>query len=609
MSNIKIYVSCHKECFVPSNKLLYPIQVGTCFADEIPGILHDNTGDNISEKNKMYCELTAQYWAWKNDDADYYGFFHYRRYLNFSQNKFKANHFQDIELYSNDEETLAKLGIEENTMRELIEKYDVIAPKKGGFASRLLSVYKQYAISKWQEKEDLDYVLDIIKRKHPEMYSLAKKYLRGKKGYFCNMFIMKKDIFNDYSKWLFGILEEHEKSKDFSKYSVEKYRVSGYLAERLCGIYLTYLKKQKNIKFCELQKAIFQKTEEFVTPKPAFEKNNIPVVMETDESYISYTATAIKSMVEHSSNDHNYDIILLAKDVSDRSKKLIQMQMFEHKNFSVRFIDLYAYLKKDNIYAKKDKKINTHTKLILPEVLTEYEKVLYLDSDTIVLEDVSKLYNEPLEDKFLGAVLDFDTIGLYAKGQKKKKDCLDNVLKIKDPYKFFQTGVMLYDLNKFRNEFNATEVIENAQKTKRLCCDKGLLNSLLQNKVKLLDAEWNVLFNSEEKRYNRIEDSIAELPRELSYKYLSSRKNPKIIHFAGGGKPWNNPESDFAEIFWKYARMVPFYETMLAKTVIVYSKTKKRRCRVWNKILDFLFPPGSRRRKLLKKIYIKFIKK
>ena len=84
MSNIKIYVSCHKECFVPSNKLLYPIQVGTCFAEEIPGVLHDNTGDNISDKNKMYCELTAQYWAWKNDDADYYGFFHYRRYLNFS---------------------------------------------------------------------------------------------------------------------------------------------------------------------------------------------------------------------------------------------------------------------------------------------------------------------------------------------------------------------------------------------------------------------------------------------------------------------------------------------------------------------------------------------
>ena len=44
---------------------------------------HDDEGDNISQKNKTYCELTAQYWAWKNEDADYYGFFHYRRYLAF----------------------------------------------------------------------------------------------------------------------------------------------------------------------------------------------------------------------------------------------------------------------------------------------------------------------------------------------------------------------------------------------------------------------------------------------------------------------------------------------------------------------------------------------
>lgn len=43
----------------------------------------DNEGDNISGKNPDYCELTAQYWAWKNIDCDYYGFFHYRRYLTF----------------------------------------------------------------------------------------------------------------------------------------------------------------------------------------------------------------------------------------------------------------------------------------------------------------------------------------------------------------------------------------------------------------------------------------------------------------------------------------------------------------------------------------------
>ena len=64
MSKIKIYVACHKECFIPKHDLFYPIQVGTSLTEKkIPNFLYDNEGENISQKNKMYCELTAQYWA------------------------------------------------------------------------------------------------------------------------------------------------------------------------------------------------------------------------------------------------------------------------------------------------------------------------------------------------------------------------------------------------------------------------------------------------------------------------------------------------------------------------------------------------------------------
>ena len=84
---IKIYVVCHKPSYVPENPYLYPIQVGTALSKSpLEGMLHDNEGDNISDRNKSYCELTAQYWAWKNEDADYYGFFHYRRYFAFDPN-------------------------------------------------------------------------------------------------------------------------------------------------------------------------------------------------------------------------------------------------------------------------------------------------------------------------------------------------------------------------------------------------------------------------------------------------------------------------------------------------------------------------------------------
>ena len=58
--------------------------------------LHDNDGENISSKNPMYCELTAQYWAWKNADADYYGFCHYRRYFDFTNTPHRENDYGEI---------------------------------------------------------------------------------------------------------------------------------------------------------------------------------------------------------------------------------------------------------------------------------------------------------------------------------------------------------------------------------------------------------------------------------------------------------------------------------------------------------------------------------
>ena len=83
MSKLKIFIANHKENnYIPECDFIQPVQVGSAFSKkQFDGMDKDNTGINISEKNPMYCELTAQYWAWKNIDVEYYGFFHYRRYL------------------------------------------------------------------------------------------------------------------------------------------------------------------------------------------------------------------------------------------------------------------------------------------------------------------------------------------------------------------------------------------------------------------------------------------------------------------------------------------------------------------------------------------------
>ncbi|SFH06904.1 protein of unknown function [Desulfotomaculum arcticum] len=261
--SIKIYVSCHKDSYVSTHAMLFPIQVGAVLSKSRFGsMLYDDTGDNISFKNRSYCELTAQYWAWKNEEADFFGFFHYRRYLAFVKKSLvdccampKKLPFAYKIYKLPDEITLEKLGYNTETMSNIISSYDVISP----IAEEMyVSVYNHYQDTEFHDALDLDLVLEIIGEKYPEFQDAAQEYMNSTKHYFGNIYIMRKEIFHSYCKWLFKILETFDSRKDFSKYSGKAYRVDGYLGERLFGIYYTWLKKQPHVSWAELPRAHFE---------------------------------------------------------------------------------------------------------------------------------------------------------------------------------------------------------------------------------------------------------------------------------------------------------------------------------------------------------------
>lgn len=258
MSKIEILISCHKPSKTLNNKIVKPIQVGSALAKkELDVPYHDNIGENISHKNKRYCELTAQYWAWKNIDADFYGFFHYRRYLSFSKKKYPRWPLFDVKIESLNNENIQKFGWSEDIMKKEIEKYDLIIPQR----SFCVSNYYHYKTANGHHIRDLDFCLDVIKKDYPQMYPTAKKYMRSGFAYFCNMFIMKKELFNKYNEWLFDILQKHEDKYPCEDYNTREYRVSGFLAERLCGIYITWLKQNKDLKIKEVQRIKINSTD------------------------------------------------------------------------------------------------------------------------------------------------------------------------------------------------------------------------------------------------------------------------------------------------------------------------------------------------------------
>ena len=178
MADIKILVACHKPSELPQNELFLPIQVGAALATRTLPIAQDNTGDNISDKNPTYCELTAQYWAWKNLQADYYGLCHYRRFLCFKPGSAQRDRRNQIQAGVLDQFNIERFGLDDaDLMRRTIEQYDLVIGEEQT-VSRLYTPRgsKNTAYAHWAAhdralimKSDLDQMLQILSEVSPEV--------------------------------------------------------------------------------------------------------------------------------------------------------------------------------------------------------------------------------------------------------------------------------------------------------------------------------------------------------------------------------------------------------------------------------------------------------
>jgi len=227
MSQISIYTAYHKEFPRPNSDYFVPIHVGKKNSTIELGILGDDTGETISEKNPIYCEQTALYWAWKNDKSfDYIGLSHYRRFFKFDGGK-KAVY----QITKNQLDSITK-GIEK--LPFFLQKYDVILPKKRVLFSSIRKDFRDCHVP-----EDWDVMMQIIKEFQPTYFAHAHQVFDCSNQLYCyNMFIMRREIFEDYMQWLFPMLEEFEKRAYISQYPSQK-RVIGYLSERLTHLYMT----------------------------------------------------------------------------------------------------------------------------------------------------------------------------------------------------------------------------------------------------------------------------------------------------------------------------------------------------------------------------------
>lgn len=235
---IKILIATHKKYEMPKDSCYLPIHVGKEGKENIKYV-GDNTGENISKKNPYYCELTGLYWAWKNLECDYIGLSHYRRHFSNKNFIYRLSHNKFECILKSDE------------VEKLLEKDDIIIPKKRNYYVETL--YSHYAHTHYAEH--LDETRKIIEQYFKSYIKEFDIVMKRRSAHMFNMFIMKKELADEYCNWLFFILSKLEETIDVSQYDAYQARVYGRVSELLFDVWLEHKKiKYKEIPCIHMEK-------------------------------------------------------------------------------------------------------------------------------------------------------------------------------------------------------------------------------------------------------------------------------------------------------------------------------------------------------------------
>jgi len=278
-----------------------------------------------------------------------------------------------------------------------------------------------------------------------------------------------------------------------------------------------------------------------------------PIVFSANNYYVPYTATMIQSIMENAGNNRQYIIYILHQEINDENMELLKKQVLLFSNFSIKFINVTQYMSRYNLYISRQITIETYFRFLIPELLSEYKKAIYLDGDMICCADIASLFDIDIENCLLAAVRDLGVAWYYSNKSRERKYLYDCVmLKLKNIDEYFCAAMTVFNIEMFRKTITTDKLFELAMSRNWEIHDQDILNFLAEGKTFLLPYHWNFM-HTEWAKY---------LPEYLRRDYYDAEKNPKIIHY----KPWKNEFNiPHFQQFWKYATRTPFIDEIIKR--------------------------------------------
>mgnify|MGYP004606918939 FL=1 len=391
MSKVKLLICYHKKAPLFKDNILTPIHVGRANAEQRldhesenykwlkNNMIGDNTGDNISALNDSYNEMTALYWAWKNYDKlgnpDYVGLMHYRRHFVLHEGKKIVYNIQDF----NPDTYFDIIGYSEEKMNDLVEGCDFVT-----HIGHVQNVYHHFIEN--QRKTDIDLANDIVLEKYPEYKEIMGEYYAGDDSNFCNMNIFSKDLFFKYCEWIFDILGEFEKRVDINEKRF-------FISERLTGMFIAKLMKDKNLKYKILPISFIE------------EPMNVPVVLPINKENMLSSAMTMTSIMENSKGYHTFEFYILAdKTIVDEYRDKYKMFAEKYEKCVINFMDT-------NIS-------DEFLPIYVSQILKNVNKCIYIYGDVLALFDIGEFYRICSVDDYFAVGIPEDE---YLPEEKAKK--------------------------------------------------------------------------------------------------------------------------------------------------------------------------------------------
>ncbi|MBZ7986284.1 glycosyltransferase family 8 protein [Campylobacter sp. Cr9] len=263
----------------------------------------------------------------------------------------------------------------------------------------------------------------------------------------------------------------------------------------------------------------------------------INIVFAADNKFIDFAGTAIVSMLSNLNTNVKCNIFIMhIENLSNSNKeKILKIENFfkcEIKFLKINPEDVEIF---KNVKLYKHINLETYNRLLIPKFFSDLDKVLYLDSDIVVLDDVSEIFKIDIKQNYFAAVADAN--------QRHKM-----ALKIPENFIFSNCGILLININSINYDYFINKIeysINNNSKNYPAGSDQDIINDCFYDKIYRLDYRWNFYHEWHVSKKNFYPIDISEYNKALS--------NPAIIHFVGEHKPWhNNYNKPYAQIFNHY---------------------------------------------------------